>query len=309
MSKNITASTVKKSGFRHRLKELEDTKVAMLNLLEDAKQLEVQLKEERDKIGTIISSMGEGLLVVDNEGKITMINPAAEALLEVKAKNVIGKSWSNIVTTLKGERTTPVNERSFAKTLKTGKTLVIHLDDDHYYQTRSGRLFPIVSITAPIKKEGKVVAAVKAFRDATREKELSLKLKEERDRVELIISSMGEGLFVINKDYKIITMNPVAETLIETPKEEAVGKTWADIIKAYEGEKEIKFENRVSVKVLNEGKTIVTKIDDDHYYLAKSGKKFSVASITAPLMADGKIVGAVKVFRDATQDKESKKNY
>lgn len=307
MEKKSKKRIATRPGPTKRLRELEDTKLAMLNLLEDARELENKLREERDRIQTIISSMGEGLLVVDLDRKITVINPAAEVLLGVKAGKVIGKDWSRVVTTFKEEYPTPLKERSFAKTLKTGKTIVVHLDDNHFYQTTSGRKFPIVSITAPIKRDGIIVGAVKSFRDATREKQLQDDLQKEKEKAELIISSMGEGLFVIDKDYKIVLMNPVAEKLIETPKEEAIGKTWADMIKAYKGDHEINFEDRVSVRVLKEGKSIVTKIDDDHYYLAKSGKKFSVASITAPLMVDGEIIGSVKVFRDATAEKESKK--
>lgn len=289
------------------LKDLENTKVAMLNVLEDSRELEEKLKAERDKISQIVTSMGEGLLVVDKNRKITMINPAAAQLLEISEKDALGREWSDTVSTLKDDQKTPTKERSFAKTLNTGKTIITYLEDNHYYLTKSGKKFPIVSTTAVIKEDGKVIGAVKAFRDATSEKQLEERLREERDRDELILSSMGEGLLVIDPDYKIVLMNRQAEKLLETTRKKAVGKKWADIIKAYEKDEEIPFEKRVSVRVLKIGKSIVTKIDDDHYYLAKSGKKFSVASITAPLYGEEKkVIGAVKVFRDATAEKEAK---
>ena len=57
---------------------LSDTKTAMINLLEDAKGLEEGLKKEKDMMQGIIQSMGEGLLVVDANKKLIMINKAAE---------------------------------------------------------------------------------------------------------------------------------------------------------------------------------------------------------------------------------------
>jgi len=265
------------------------------------------LKSEKDRINLIISSMGEGLLVVDKGKKLTMMNPAAEALLEITEKEARGKDWSQIVSTLKEDIKTPTSERSFSKTIDEDKVIVTHLDHNHYYLTRGGRKFPIVSITAPLKQEGKMTGAVKVFRDATHEKELEEELRKERDQANLIISSMGEGLMVIDGEYKVVLMNSKAEKLLETDLKEAQGMKWSDIVKAYDKDKIIPFDNRVSVKVLKTGKAYVTKIDDNHYYKTHSGKKFSVASITAPLFGeDGEIVGAVKVFRDSTAEKDAK---
>ncbi len=288
-------------------KELFEHKQAKKKLSQDSRGLEDQLKEERDTIKQIVSSMGEGLLVIDKKLKITMINPAAERLLEVKTKDVVGREWSGLVSTLKGDEKTPKAERSFSQAVNKGKTIITTLGDNHYYLTKSGRKFPVVSTTAPIKEGKKVIGAVKAFRDATSEKELEEQLRKERDRFNLIIASMGEGLLVIDKDYKITLINPTAAKLLETSVSAAIGKNWSDIIKAYKKDSEIPFEKRVSVRVLKMGRTIVTRIEDDHYYVSKSSKKFSVASITAPLFDEEKnIIGAVKVFRDAMAEKEAK---
>jgi len=265
------------------------------------------LKSEKDRINLIISSMGEGLLVVNKDKELTMVNPAAEKLLEISEKDAKGKKWSDIVSTLKEDENTPTHERSFSKSIDEDKVIITHLDQNHYYLTRGGRKFPIVSITAPLKQEGKITGAVKVFRDATHEKELEEELRKERDQANLIISSMGEGLMVIDGEYKVVLMNSRAEKLLETSLDSVRGKKWSQVADAYFGNRKIPFENRVSVKVLKSEKAYVTKIDDDHYYKTKSGKKFSVASITAPLFGeDGEIVGAVKVFRDATAEKDAK---
>jgi len=270
-------------------------------------EVTADLKSEKDRINLIISSMGEGLLVVNEDKELTMVNPAAEKLLEISEKYAKGKKWSDIVSTLKEDENTPTHERSFSKSIDEDKVIITHLDQNHYYLTRGGRKFPIVSITAPLKQEGKITGAVKVFRDATYEKELEEELRKERDQANLIISSMGEGLLVIDGEYKIVLMNLRAEKLLETSLHEAHGMKWSDIVKAYDKDKIIPFDNRVSVKVLKTGKAYVTKIDDNHYYKTNSGKKFSVASITAPLFGENEeIVGAVKVFRDATTEKDAK---
>ena len=50
--------------------DLGETQGAMVNLVEDARVLEKSLKEERDRVEAIITSMGEGLIVVDKKIKL-----------------------------------------------------------------------------------------------------------------------------------------------------------------------------------------------------------------------------------------------
>ncbi len=132
-------------------------------------------------------------------------------------------------------------------------------------------------------------------------------LREEKDLLNAIISSMGEGLLVVKNDYKIQLINPAAEKILEVNSVDVVGRPWADVVLAYEGDNEIPFEERTSIIVLKTGKVLVTRPEDNHFYKTMSGRMFPVASVTAPIKSDGSITGAVKVFRDATNEKESKR--
>ena len=63
-----------------KLKYLLQTEFAMLNILEDAKEVEQNLGRERDRIKTIVSSMGEGLIVVDKNYQTVLTNKIAEKI-------------------------------------------------------------------------------------------------------------------------------------------------------------------------------------------------------------------------------------
>ena len=55
-----------------KIKYLKNSELAMLNILEDVRELEKSLKEERDRDQAIISSIGEGLIVIDRDYKIAL---------------------------------------------------------------------------------------------------------------------------------------------------------------------------------------------------------------------------------------------
>src|SRR3989344_3076134 len=136
------------------------------------------------------------------------------------------------------------------------------------------------------------------------ENKLHDKLKVQRDIAKAIVSSMGEGLLVLGTDYKIKLINPAAEKLLETTEKEAVGQEWAEFGKAYIGDNPIPFDKRSAVISLKNGLVKITTITDDHYYVTRSGRKFPVVAITAPLIHNNQVIGIVKVFHDATKEKD-----
>ena len=51
-----------------------------------------QLTAERNQAAAVVQSMTEGVFAVDREGRVLLINPAAERLLEVAVSHVVGRS-------------------------------------------------------------------------------------------------------------------------------------------------------------------------------------------------------------------------
>lgn len=155
-----------------KIKDLHLAEYAILNILEDERELEINLKNERDKTMAIVSSVGEGLLVIDNDYKITLINETAARFLEVSAVGVLGKDAKEIIHMLKGNEKLPDRERPVAQTLKTGKTISVGLNDNIYYIVSSGRKFPVTLVSTPLLSDGNIIGAVVVFSDITEEKKL-----------------------------------------------------------------------------------------------------------------------------------------
>ena len=72
--------------------QLEDTRRALLNILEDTEQARRQAEEDRKKIQLIIADLIDGLLVFGAEGRLELVNPQAEHIFGVEAAKILGKS-------------------------------------------------------------------------------------------------------------------------------------------------------------------------------------------------------------------------
>jgi len=64
----------------------------------------LQLTSERDRMGLILSRMGDGILVLDGKGGITSINPAAEKLFNLEPGEACGLSFIEAVRDYELER-------------------------------------------------------------------------------------------------------------------------------------------------------------------------------------------------------------
>lgn len=179
----------------------------------DLKQLGERLAEERDRLRAIIDSMEEGLFVVDKDQKITLINNAARKMLQATSEALTGQDIKQIVTLSKGNKDIPVTERPIVKVFKTGLAIVTSLKDDLYYQTHTGKKFPVIISVAPLA-DGQTTGAINVFRDVSEQKALD-KMKSEflsvaahqlrsplgsmRWNIEMLLSGKGEPLGAVTK--------------------------------------------------------------------------------------------------------------
>ena len=61
------------------------------------KEMVALISAERDRMGVILSNMDDGIFVVDNESRVTLINPAAERMLRLSKGEVQGRTFVEVV--------------------------------------------------------------------------------------------------------------------------------------------------------------------------------------------------------------------
>lgn len=92
--------------------QLEGSRRALLNILEDVENERAAAEKERDKTAAIVKNFADGLLLMENN-RISLINPAARAFFNVLEEEVVGRT----ITELEGN----AKIQSLAKFLnKTG---------------------------------------------------------------------------------------------------------------------------------------------------------------------------------------------
>jgi PAS domain S-box-containing protein len=124
-------------------------------------------------------------------------------------------------------------------------------------------------------------------------------LKESEQKYRLHFENASDVIFSTDKDFRILSVSPSVERILGYTPKELVGKTFA----------ELNFVAPASwTTATSDGMRVFEgeRIDAKEYeFVAKDGRKIIGEVSGAPLMQDGKIVGAISVGRDVTERKRA----
>jgi len=128
------------------------------------------------------------------------------------------------------------------------------------------------------------------------------KLQQENDKIQTIIQGIGDAVFVIDKDKKIIVFNKKAEELSGFSFAEAINKPYKEVLN-FVFEKDGKVNDRFINDAFATGNE--QKMANHTMLIKKDGSKISVADSAAPLKdKNNNIIGCVVVFRDTSRERE-----
>jgi len=132
-----------------------------------------EILKEKAQTDALLSSVADGIIAVDEKGKLIFSNGAAEKISGFKEEESIGKEYCRIWR-LADEKGNPVprEQGPFYRALASGKTLRISVTDHLYIFRKDGTRFPLDSTLSPIMVGGEVNGMIVVFRDATKEAEI-----------------------------------------------------------------------------------------------------------------------------------------
>lgn len=168
-------SEIKEASRRltERNRELENTKSAMLNVLEDVQELEKKTTQKVQQLNAILSSMREALVAVDEKMNIVLINEAAGALLRIAPQDAIGKSFAEICPFYKNDKKIPERIYPLKKALVEKTIISFDITDEISIKDHTGKFVPI-ALTASYLAAEVDISAIAIMRDITKEKEVDL---------------------------------------------------------------------------------------------------------------------------------------
>ncbi len=138
------------------------------------RRAEEALFVEKERAQVTLGSIGDGVICVDLDGRVTFLNRAAERMTGWHLAEAQGKPISDVFQIIDGVSRQPTINR-VQMAIERGETM--HLPANSLLVRRDATEIAIEDSVAPIHdREGNVAGAVKVFRDVSAARELHLKL-------------------------------------------------------------------------------------------------------------------------------------
>ena len=123
----------------------------------------------------------------------------------------------------------------------------------------------------------------------------------EKERAEVTLFSIADGVITISADGKVEYLNPIAEQLTGWTKEEAQGRMLPDVFRVVNEDSREEIPSPALGAALD-GQAVST--DFHGVLISRSGNEYAVEQSVAPMRDPaGNMIGVVLVFRDVTQSR------
>jgi PAS domain S-box-containing protein len=221
----------------------------------------------------ILAAIADGVLTVDPEGKITSFNKAAEEITGFREVEVLGKVCSEVLFSNENSQSCPLSICM--------KDKVSIVDKELFIIGKGGLSIPVSVSAAPfIGYNGEILGGVQSFRNNIN-----------RLQKTLIVDSVADGVFTVDREWRITSFNLSAAIITGWHREAAIGQYCSDIFRS-----SICGKSCAIAESLYTGKSVSNR---SITIKTRTGKTVSVSISAAPLVDhEGNILGGVQTFRD-----------
>ena len=265
---------------------------AIVRDITSRKQMEEELKSEKEKVRKYLDIAGVLIVAINTKGEIILINKTGCKVLGYKEKEIIGKNWfDNFIPERMREKL-----KSVSKKLLTGE-----IENVEYYEnpilTKSGEERMIAWHNTVIKdKKGNIVGHLSSGEDITERKKAEEKLKISERRYQELFNSVIEGIGLVDENEVIQICNPAfAKIFDEDSPDDMVGKSLLDY--THNRQKDLVLSQTAKRK-----KGISTKYELE-IITAKGKRKIINASISPRFDDKNNYIGAFGSIIDITEKK------
>jgi diguanylate cyclase (GGDEF)-like protein/PAS domain S-box-containing protein len=256
------------------------------------------LRSSEARFRGLYESVLEGVYQFSPAGKVLAVNPAFVRLLGfASAEDIYALPGAAALYWDPAARAVFVQELERAGEVHTAETLLRRHDGAQIVVLESARV---------VRNElQQVVAYEGTIADITERKRVEQAIFEEKERAQVTLQSIGDGVITTDRDGRIEYLNPVAEQLSGWRGAEAHGARITEVLRLRDELTHEEIENPL-LRCLREDK--VVNFGEHSVLINRLGQEIAIQDSAAPIRdRNGRTVGAVLVFRDVTKERRLKR--
>src|SRR5210317_1776903 len=254
---------------------------------------EERLRRSEARYRGLFENVVDGVYIASRDGEIITANPALVEMLgysSVEDLKAIGQTTMLYVN--------PIDrERVFARL--EAQSVVKNFE--FRLRRKDGAEIVVLENSRAIRDDtGNVIAHEGTITDITDRKRAETRVFEEKERAQVTLQSIGDGVITTDADGNVDYINPVAQDLTGWDMRSARGTPVVELMMIVNEHTRATCENPV-VRCLKEGRVIT--LPENSVLITKSGDEVPIQDSAAPIRDRiGNIIGSVMVFHDVSKE-------
>jgi len=192
-----------------------------LDPIRSGKQSEASLQLE-----AVIQTATDGIIIIDQRGRIEMINEAAARLFKYDLQEMQGQNVSMLMPPPDKNR----HDQYISNYLETGKAKIIGIGREVRGRKKDGTTFPLRLSISEVKLEKRIIFTG-IVHDLTTEKEAEAALREEKERAQTYFHMANTMNVVLDTECSIVELNQRGCSFLGDRSEDSVrGQNWFALV-------------------------------------------------------------------------------
>lgn len=252
--------------------------------------VEDQLRHTEARTEAIVNTAVDGIITIDQHGRIETFNRSAELIFGYRAEEMVGQNVSLLMPVPDSEK----HGDYIAHYLETGERRIIGIGREVLGKRKDGSIFPIeLAVSEFSVGERRCFAGV--LRDISQRRKMEAALQEEQNFVSAVLATSGALIVVLDEKGRILRFNRACEQTTGYMFNEIKGKVLWDFLLAPEEVEPVKV-------VLNEMRAGYFPNQFESYWLSKDGARRLISwQNTALLDEAGKVQNIISTGIDITE--------
>lgn len=250
---------------------------------------EQKLRNSESRYRGLFENVVDGVYIASRDGEITTANPALVEMLGYESVEELKNAGRTTMLYVN-----PVDrERVFARLEAEG----VIKNFEYRLRCKDGTEIVVLENSRAIyDSEGNVVAHEGTISDITDRKIAETRVFEEKERAQVTLQSIADGVITTDAEGFIDYINPVAQQLIGCDMRSVRGKSIGDVMMIVNEHTRTTVEQPV-LRCLKEGRVI--SLTENFVLINKEGQEIPIQDSAAPIRDRiGNVIGAVMVFHD-----------
>ena len=191
-------------------------------------QAEQDLRYQLDLMRTITDHTAEALFLMDEQGRVSFMNPAAEQMFGFSHDELVGRVLHDMIHHHHADgRPYPIEDCPLGAVYSEGTTMRVH--DDVFFR-KDGSPIPVSCSNTPILQKERVTGAALVVRDTTEHQRREAALRESEARFRHMADSAPALIWMTDALGNVIFANMHHDYMFGRPSADLHGNGWSKVV-------------------------------------------------------------------------------